>query len=140
MNGPRFLWFLIVCPAVGVGSAQPTFLQGEDPKPAGIVWRPVALLSDEFDGETLDRAKWQTDPTANGWGWYGRAPGLFRAENVEPKVAWDAPSFIHMAIETYDWNPIPDDGGLVDTGTWDQRTTRYDWVRTWEPVDQPAAR
>lgn len=268
-------------------SAQPSFPPREDPKPVGNVWKQVPLLSDEFDGSTLDHTKWQDDPTANGWTWYGRAPGLFRAENVKlkdgkmcvtvskldapvvrggmtfthqgalvrslhpgqpgwyfecrmkanatimsstfwlvtkdksgkrleldiqecvglitdktapwaknwdrifhsnlidwntrpkvqlqksvptatknsdrfyiyaawwkspeevrfyldgkyvysikPKVAWDAPSFIQMAIETYDWNPMPADGGLVDTGTWEQRTTQYDWVRTWELVDQ----
>lgn len=59
---------------------------------------------------------------------------------INPKVAWDQPAFIHMAIETYDWNPIPDDGGLVESGTWQQRTTQYDWVRTWQLADQPQAK
>jgi hypothetical protein len=36
-----------------------------------------------------------------------------------------------MAIETYDWNPIPPDGGFVESGTKDQRTTQYEWVRVW---------
>lgn len=284
--------FLMICAAAGVASAHPTFLPGEDPKPAGKVWKQVPLLSDEFDGNTVDRNKWQDDPTANGWGWYGRAPGLFRAENVKlkdgkmcvtvskldspvvrdgksfthqgaivrslhpgqpgwyfeckmkanatvmsstfwlitkpsggkggleldiqeciglvtgktepwakkwdrifhsnlihwqkpekvqlqksvptettncerfyvygawwksaeevrfyldgkyvytlkPKVAWDVPAFIQMAIETYDWNPIPEDGGLVETGSLEQRTTQYDWVRAWELADEAAAR
>ncbi len=42
------------------------------------------------------------------------------------------PAYIQMAIETYDWNPIPDDGGLVEHGTREERTTQYDWVRTWK--------
>lgn len=268
--------------------AQPTFLPGEDPKPAGKVWKRVSQLSDEFNGTSLDTSKWQGEPVGNGWRWYGRPPGLFRSENVQikdgqmcitvskldspihrggatfthqgaivrslhpeqpgwyfecrmkanatamsstfwlntkpgskkrleldiqecvgrvaddaatwasgwdqifhsnlidwnhpmkvqlqrsvptevknharyfvyaawwkspeevrfyldgkhvytihPKVAWDQPAFIQMAVETYDWNPIPDDGGLVDSGTWRQRTTQYDWVRTWQLVDQP---
>lgn len=270
-----------------VASAQPTFLPREDPKPPGTVWKPVEELSDEFNGDSLDATKWQSDPVANGWRWYGRAPGLFRAENVslkngkmcvtvskleepvvrggktfthqgaivrslhpgqpgwyfecrmkanatvmsstfwlnpkpgtgrrleldiqecvglvsdkaqpwakkwdqifhsnlidwtkrpkvqlqgsvptptknwerfyvygawwkspdevrfyfdgkfaysiKPKTRWDVPSHIQMAIETYDWNPVPDDGGGVDTGTWEQRTTQYDWVRVWRLPSQ----
>lgn len=51
---------------------------------------------------------------------------------LNPTVEWDVPAFIQMAIETYDWNPIPAGGGLVEHGTWQERTTQYDWVRTWE--------
>lgn len=51
--------------------------------------------------------------------------------SITPSVEWDVPGFIQMAIETYDWNPVPADGGLVKSGSWEQRTTKYDWVRTW---------
>lgn len=54
------------------------------------------------------------------------------AYSIEPQSDWDAPSYMIMAIETYDWNPLPDNGGLVESGTEEQRTTRYDWVRTWK--------
>ena len=40
------------------------------------------------------------------------------AYSIHPKIEWDVPAYIQMAIETHDWNPIPEDGGLVDTGTW----------------------
>ncbi|MFY0599553.1 MAG: glycosyl hydrolase [Cyclobacteriaceae bacterium] len=50
---------------------------------------------------------------------------------LNPTVEWDMPAYLHMAIETYFWNPIPEDGGLMESGTWNQRTTQYDWVRTW---------
>lgn len=277
--------FIIACslPLVAASAPlQPFFLPQEDPKPAGQAWQPVAGLSDEFEGTTLDQSKWQDEPVANGWSWYGRAPGLFQASNVSvrdgemqvvvsklpapvvrggktfthqgaivrslqagqpgwyyecrmkanatvmsstfwlvtkpggpkkleldiqecvglitdqtakwakkwdrihhanlidwtkqpkvqlqnsvptptanserfyvygawwkspeevrfyldgkyvysinPKIAWDEPSFIQMAVEVYDWNPVPSDGGLVASGTLDQRTTRYDWVRVW---------
>lgn len=279
---------LLLSPLAGLCAtdAQLTFLSGVDPKPTGKIWKQVPFLSDEFDRDSLDTTKWQDDPTTNGWTWYGRAPGLFRAENVKlkdgrmcvtvsklpapivrddktfthqgaivrslhpgqpgwyfecrmkanatvmsstfwlrskdrigshleldiqeciglvtektapwankwdrifhsnlidwtkpekvqlqnsvptetknserfyvygawwkspeevqyfldgkyvystkPKVAWDAPSFIQMAVEIYDWNPVTEDGGLVETGTWEQRTTQYDWVRTWELAD-----
>lgn len=262
----------------------PYFASQEDPLRAGERWVPVESLSDEFDGDQIDSSKWQTEPLDNGWGWIGRAPGLFKAENVvvangrmnvtvgplpepvtahgkyfnyqgaivrstepgrvglyyetrmkanatamsstfwlmtkdgrgmrqeldiqecvghttektekwgrnwnqifhsnlirtetgkpgkvqiqdsivprtenherfyvyaawwkspdevrfyfdgkyayslRPDVAWDMPAYLQMAIETYDWNPLPEGGGLVSTGTWEERTTQYDWIRVW---------
>jgi len=52
--------------------------------------------------------------------------------SIYPKVSWDMPAYIHMAIETYDWNPVPENGGLVVNGTPEQRTTQYEWVRVWK--------
>lgn len=285
-------FLILVAPAAAMASGlSPCFLPGADPRPADQDWCQVENLSDEFDGKSLDHTKWQDEPVANGWGWYGRAPGLFQASNVKvqdgemrvtvskldqpvsrggktfthqgaivrslqpgqpgwyfecrmkanatvmsstfwlmtkdgrpgerleldiqecvglvtdltapwakkwdrifhsnlihwikpnkvqmqksvplenrnsedfhvyaawwkstdevqffldgrptytinPKTAWDVPAFIQMAVEVYDWNPVPPDGGLIDTGTLDQRTTRYDWVRVWrlEPAVQP---
>jgi hypothetical protein len=62
------------------------------------------------------------------------------AYSIHPKVAWDVPAYIQMAIETYDWNPLPEDGGLVESGTWEQRTTQYEWVRTWKLVPASQAK
>ncbi len=58
------------------------------------------------------------------------------AYSMRPESKWDLPAYLHMAIETYDWNPVPEDGGLVASGTLDQRTTRYDWIRTWKLVEE----
>lgn len=285
----RGLQLLLFAIFIGVGAAvvaQPTIEPEHEELPAGQQWQLVATMSDEFDGKSLDPTKWQADPEANGWGWYGRPPGLFRAQNVQlregklcvtvgplespiarggrtythqgaiirslhpgrpgwffecrmkanatvmsstfwlvnkpgsrkkleldiqecvgrttkltepwarkwdqifhsnlinwttkpktqrqasmptptknherfyvygawwksphevrfyldgtyaysirPDVEWDEPSYIQMAIETYDWNPVPPGETLIETGTWEQRTTQYDWVRTWRPVD-----
>ncbi len=49
---------------------------------------------------------------------------------VVPKANFDLPMYLRMVVETYDWNPVPSDGGM--TGTEEERTTFYDWVRTWE--------
>ncbi|MFS4469328.1 HYR domain-containing protein [Maribacter sp. 2210JD10-5] len=49
---------------------------------------------------------------------------------ITPEADFDLPMFLRMVIETYDWNPVPSDGGM--TGTEEQRTTYYDWVRTWK--------
>lgn len=263
--------------------AVPFFVEGQDPKPADRSWVPIAELSDEFEGDHLDDTKWSNSKQENGFGWLGRPPGLFRAENVvvsggmmnvtvgvlpeprtirgqeflyqgaivrskqpcapgmyfetrmkanatemsstfwlistqrrkqrqeldiqecvgrtseltkkwargwdqifhsnlirtergkdkvqiqdsiqpptknherfyvyaawwkspqevlffldgkyayslKPETAWDLPAHIHMAIETYDWNPVPEGGGLIASGTEAERTTQYDWVRVW---------
>ncbi|MEN1677969.1 MAG: glycosyl hydrolase [Planctomycetota bacterium] len=273
-----------------VAPAQPTFVPDHDPTPTNSQWRLVDEMSDEFDGDSLDHGKWQTEPLANGWGWEGRPPALFHGRNavvrdgrmnvtvsklegpvvsrgktftyqgaiirslsagqpgwyyecrmkanqtvmsstfwlmtkgsgdkrlefdiqecvgrttdktepwatewdrifhsnaihrvsrgnptkvqlqgqkltetrnwqrfyvygawwksprelrfyldgeyaysIYPKVDWDVPSYLQMAIETYDWNPVPEDDCLIETGDWEQRTTKYDWVRTWRLVDR----
>lgn len=54
--------------------------------------------------------------------------------SLHPEVVWDIPAYLHMAIEKYDWNPIPADGGLLASGTLEERTTTYDWIRTWKLV------
>lgn len=46
--------------------------------PAGYQWALNEQLSDEFNGDTLDRTKWNDHFP----GWKGRAPGLFVPENV----------------------------------------------------------
>ncbi len=278
-----FLFLIVLTNRV---QAQPHFIDGEDPAPAGQQWTPIVELSDDFDGEKLDTTKWNPDPMAEGFGWRGRPPGLFRESSISvkdgmmnvtvgvldepqtinqqlfkyhgaiirsvktckvgyycecrmkanhtemsstfwlmtkqgtpkrletdiqecvgvtsdltdkwgrnwnrifhsnaiiwrkgetperiqiqravkpdtenwerfyvygawwksptelrfyldgkyryslnPEVAWDTPAHYQMAIETYDWNPVPEDGGMVARGTLDERTTRYDWVRTWK--------
>ncbi len=50
---------------------------------------------------------------------------------LDPTVDWDKPAYIQMAIETYDWNPVPEDGGLIASSPLAERKTQYDWVRTW---------
>ncbi len=59
----------------------PTFLDGEDPKPADKKWKLVKNMSDEFKGKKVDEKKWQI----SGQGWIGRAPGLFVADNIKIK-------------------------------------------------------
>ncbi|KAA1247481.1 RICIN domain-containing protein [Aquimarina sp. RZ0] len=270
--------------------AQPTFDTGQDPKPNGKEWVRVENLSDEFNGNSINDTKWQTEPVENGWVWIGRPPGLFEKESVSvsggnlrvqvkkfetPKIRngttflygggivrsiasgglglyyearmkanatemsstfwlmtknnncnqkneidiqecvgnttpetfnfarnwdqifhsnaisrttscfpnpvqkqgsvltntknhsryfvygcwWKSPSelrfyldgkfvykitpgrnfnaqaFIHMAMETYDWNPVPANGGKVASGSLSERITSYDWVRTWKLKD-----
>ena len=52
---------------------------------------------------------------------------------VTPPADFNIPMHLKMVTETYDWNPVPVDGGL--TGSKEERTTSYDWIRTWKLVD-----
>lgn len=51
---------------------------------------------------------------------------------ITPKADFDISTHIKLVVETYNWSPVPEDGGM--TGTFEERTTFYDWVRTWECV------
>jgi|GEM_PF-911455 len=56
--------------------------------------------------------------------------------SITPPRPYDIDMFITMAMETYDWNPISSAGDFkLKNGTWTERTTRYDWVRTWKLVN-----
>ena len=62
-----------------IGQSRPEFLPGQDPKPNGQRWDLVCNMSDEFDGSTLNKIKWQnTDPSR----WIGRPPGIFKMDTV----------------------------------------------------------
>ncbi|NME70789.1 T9SS type A sorting domain-containing protein [Flammeovirga aprica] len=50
--------------------------------------------------------------------------------SVTPAAPFSIDLYIKLVTETYDWNPTPEDGGM--TGSWEDRTTKYDWVRTWK--------
>ena len=51
--------------------------------------------------------------------------------SITPSIGFNMPAYLHMAIETYDWNPVPADGGVLARTKKKGRTTSYDWVRTW---------
>ncbi|MEN8735025.1 MAG: hypothetical protein ABF322_10845 [Lentimonas sp.] len=53
---------------------------------------------------------------------------------IVPDVDWDVPAFIQMAIETYDWNPVPERNSRVERASLVDRQTQYEWVRVWKPT------
>ncbi len=61
---------------------KPFFVEEGTNIPSDKKWVVVDNLTDEFEGSSLDKTKWHADPKGNGWGWIGRAPGLFEADNV----------------------------------------------------------
>ncbi|WP_345189805.1 family 16 glycosylhydrolase [Algibacter agarivorans] len=52
---------------------------------------------------------------------------------VKPSADFDIEMYLRMVVETYDWNPVPADGGM--TGSLEDRTTTYNWVRSWKLED-----
>lgn len=53
--------------------------------------------------------------------------------SVTPPADFNIEMHLRMVTEAYDWNPVPADGGL--TGTKEDRTTYYKWVRSWKLVE-----
>ena len=58
--------------------------------------------------------------------------GKFHSK-VKPAADFNLPMHIRMVVETYNWNPVPLDGGMNLSEA--DRTTTYDWVRSWKLVD-----
>lgn len=56
-----------------------------------------------------------------------------KVNTVIPVADFNLKMYLRMVVETYDWNPAPADGGM--NGTAQDRTTYYDWVRTWKLID-----
>ncbi|TXE13882.1 family 16 glycosylhydrolase [Seonamhaeicola algicola] len=52
---------------------------------------------------------------------------------VTPPADYNIAMHLRMVVETYDWNPVPTDGGMNYSA--EDRTTSYDWVRTWKMVN-----
>ncbi|GGZ88030.1 family 16 glycosylhydrolase [Algibacter mikhailovii] len=55
-------------------------------------------------------------------------------KNVTPPADFDIKMHLRMVVETYNWNPVPSDGGMNMSA--DDRTTYYDWVRSWKLLDK----
>lgn len=56
---------------------------------------------------------------------------------ITPVAPFSIEMYIKMVTETYDWNPVPADGGM--NYSWEDRTTYYDYTRTYTLIDADAA-
>ncbi len=52
--------------------------------------------------------------------------------SITPKADFNLDMYLRLVTETYKWNSVPNDGQQGMGGTQEERTTYYDWVRTWE--------
>ncbi len=59
--------------------------------------------------------------------------GKFQSK-VKPKADFNLKMYLRMVVETYNWNPVPVDGGM--NASVEDRTTSYDWVRSWKLIDK----
>ncbi len=59
--------------------------------------------------------------------------GKFHSK-VTPPADFNLVMYLRMVVETYNWNPVPFDGGM--NGSLEDRTTNYDWVRSWKLVNE----
>ncbi|SHM13939.1 HYR domain-containing protein [Flavobacterium flevense] len=62
--------------------------------------------------------------------------GKFTHSITNPPADFDLEGYITMAMETYDWNPVDEAGSVFTSGSFDDLTTKYDWVRTWKLENQ----
>ncbi|WP_367583714.1 family 16 glycosylhydrolase [Aquimarina sp. 2304DJ70-9] len=86
----------------------------------------------------LGRQSWQGYHTYGVW-WKNKNEVLFYLDGklvntITPPADFDLPMYLRMVVETYDWNP-PKAGqdGMNDSAA--NRTTYYDWVRSYKLVD-----
>jgi len=88
----------------------------------------------------------KADLGGNSWGsfhtygvwWKSKNELLFYLDGkfvykITPPADFNLPMYLRLVTETYDWNPVPADGGM--TGSSASRTTSYDWVRSYKLVN-----
>ncbi|MEM6831057.1 MAG: carbohydrate-binding domain-containing protein, partial [Bacteroidota bacterium] len=74
--------------------------------------------------------------------WKSKDELLFYLDNeyqysITPPADFDLAMYLRLVVETYNWNPPnPGDDGM--DGTLADRTTYYDWTRSWKLVDEDA--
>ncbi|WP_366183781.1 HYR domain-containing protein [Flavobacterium ovatum] len=86
------------------------------------------LLSGKASDEYHVYAAWWKSPTEIQFYLDGK-----KVRTVAPVANFNLGMYMKMVVETYDWNPTPAGGGM--NGTAQDRTTYYDWVRTWKLID-----
>ncbi|MDH7444456.1 carbohydrate-binding protein [Aquimarina sp. 2201CG14-23] len=85
----------------------------------------------------LGEESWKNYHTYGAW-WKSKSEVLFYLDGkfvgqIKPPADFNLPMYLRLVTETYDWNPVPPDGGM--NGSADSRTTYYDWVRSYRLVD-----
>ncbi len=94
-------------------------------------------VGQEGGKEGLGGQSWEAYHTYGAW-WKNKNEVLFYLDGkfvykIKPPSDFNLPMYLRLVTETYDWNPVPNGGGMQ--GSADSRTTYYDWVRTYKLVD-----
>ncbi|AXT56153.1 T9SS C-terminal target domain-containing protein [Aquimarina sp. AD1] len=86
----------------------------------------------------LGEASWKNYHTYGVW-WKSKSEILFYLDGqfvgqIKPPADFNLPMYLRMVVETYDWNP-PKNGQDGINDSLENRTTYYDWVRSYRLVD-----
>ncbi|WP_299437830.1 carbohydrate-binding protein [uncultured Aquimarina sp.] len=86
----------------------------------------------------LGEESWKNYHNYGVW-WKSKSEILFYLDGrfvgqVKPAADFNLPMYLRMVVETYDWNP-PKDGQDGMNNSLNNRTTYYDWVRSYRLVD-----
>ncbi|WP_299213804.1 carbohydrate-binding protein [uncultured Aquimarina sp.] len=86
----------------------------------------------------LGEESWKNYHTYGVW-WKSKSEILFYLDNefvgqIKPPADFNLPMYLRMVVETYDWNP-PKDGQDGMNNSLNNRTTYYDWVRSYRLVE-----
>ncbi|SEL80655.1 Por secretion system C-terminal sorting domain-containing protein [Aquimarina amphilecti] len=86
----------------------------------------------------LGEASWKNYHTYGVW-WKSKSEILFYLDGqfvgqIKPPADFNLPMYLRMVVETYDWNP-PKGGQDGMNNSLNERTTYYDWVRSYKLVN-----
>ncbi len=56
--------------------------------------------------------------------------------SIKPPANFNLPMYLRMVVESYNWNP-PRNGRDGMNDSFNNRTTYYDWTRSWQLTDDP---
>jgi len=93
------------------------------------------------DKAALGEPSYRNYHTYGVW-WKSANELLFYLDNqykftIRPPADFNLPMYLRMVVESYDWNP-PRDGRDGMNDSFENRTTYYDWTRSWQLVDRPS--
>lgn len=55
---------------------------------------------------------------------------------IIPPVPFDQDMYLQFSIESYDWNPIPENGSFVETASLSDRTANIEYIRSFKLIDK----
>ncbi len=96
--------------------------------PIGSKGNKVALGRNSYEGYHIYGVWWKSATEL-----------LFYLDNkfvysITPPANFNIDMYLRMVVETYDWNP-PKAGSDGINGSFENRTTYYDWTRSWKLVE-----
>ena len=102
---------------------------------------PCAGYGTESRGAQANLPNGSSDSRFYVYGCWWKSPTEFiiyldgkEMHRINPSEKFNLPMYLRMVVETYDWNP-PRDGVDGMNDSWNNRTTFYDWTRSWKLVD-----